>query len=185
MPALTRPVNYFEINTPSIKLSICDFYDPLKHTEISIKRARKAYPPDENTINISTNQLAFGPDHFDYSIAILSAHEIRDPGGVSNFKRVARITKAEGHIFVTEHLRDWPNFLAYTIGFFHFHSKASWKRTFKEANLKIIEKKVHAFYIHIYIKTKWKYTLKLLVFYLCHWPWFIQYFHDTLTGKQS
>ncbi len=35
-------------------LSVFDFYDPSKHTEISIKRARKAYPPFPNTQQIDT-----------------------------------------------------------------------------------------------------------------------------------
>lgn len=30
---------------PAAGLTVFDFYDPQKHTEVSIKRARKAYPP--------------------------------------------------------------------------------------------------------------------------------------------
>jgi hypothetical protein len=50
-----------------------------------------------------------------------------------------RVLKLNGKIIVTEHLRDFPNFLAYTIGFFHFHSKKTWKKTFQEADLKVSE----------------------------------------------
>jgi hypothetical protein len=32
-----------------------------------------------------------------------------------------------------EHLRDFPNFVAFTIGFTHFFSKATWKKAFEEA----------------------------------------------------
>jgi hypothetical protein len=32
-----------------------------------------------------------------------------------------------------EHLRDFPNFVAFTIGFTHFFSKAIWKNAFTEA----------------------------------------------------
>ncbi len=119
-------------------LTICDFYDPNKHTEVSIQRARKAYPSPAKTIAVQTQQLPFLDNSFDISLAILSAHEIRnEQERIQFFKELNRITKTQGQIMVTEHLRDWNNFLAYTIGFLHFHSKASWLQTFKKANLSI------------------------------------------------
>ncbi len=119
-----------------IELTTCDFYDPNKHTEISIKRARNAYPPFVNTFQVSTDKLPFKDNSFDYTLAILSAHEIRDEKErVHFFKELNRVTKSTGQILVTEHLRDLNNFLAYTIGFFHFHSKTSWLETFEQANL--------------------------------------------------
>ena len=125
---------------PECDLTICDFYDPGKHTEISIKRARMAYPPADCTVQVSTNQLPFPEDSFDYSLTILSAHEIRaSKERIGFFKELNRVTKPYGKIFVTEHLRDWKNFVAYTIGIFHFHSKARWLETFGQANLKVME----------------------------------------------
>ena len=38
-------------------LRVFDFYNPDRHTEVSIKRARKAYPPFPGTQSISTNAL--------------------------------------------------------------------------------------------------------------------------------
>lgn len=123
---------------PNCELTICDFYDKEKHTELSIKRARSAYPPLVGTIQVSTTNLPFKDNEFDYSLAILSAHEIRDKSErVEFFNELKRVTKPNGRIFVTEHLRDFNNFLAYTIGFFHFLSKSTWKETFKLANLSI------------------------------------------------
>ena len=117
-------------------LTICDFYNPQKHTEISIKRARKAYPPDCHSFQVTTDNLPFPDDSFDYSFAILSAHEIRDEKERINFfKELNRATKTTGQIFVIEHLRDVNNFLAYTVGFLHFHSKSSWLQTFEQADL--------------------------------------------------
>ena len=70
----------------------------------------------------------------------VSAHEIRDENErVVFFEELKRSLKVNGKIVVTEHLRDVPNFLAYTIGFFHFHSKSSWMRTFRRANLKVLQ----------------------------------------------
>lgn len=121
---------------PKTDLTICDFYNPYKHTEISIKRARKAYPPNPKTISVTTDKLPFSENAFDKSFAILSAHEIRNENErVQFFKELNRITK--GQIFVTEHLRDFNNFMAYTIGVFHFHSRESWLRIFKQADLTV------------------------------------------------
>ena len=111
-------------------MTICDFYNPLKHTEISIKRARKAFPPNSHTVQVSTDRLPFKDHTFDYALAILSAHEIRDERErVLFFSELSRVTKPTGLIFVTEHLRDFNNFIAYSLGFFHFHSKTSWLTT--------------------------------------------------------
>jgi SAM-dependent methyltransferase len=123
---------------PNSELVICDFFDPEKHTEASIKRARAAYPPSENTIRVTTAHLPFAHHAFDEVLAILSAHEIRDAQErIGFFKELHRVTKPGGRIFVTEHVRDLNNFIAYTIGFFHFHSKADWLHTFNEANLSV------------------------------------------------
>jgi len=124
--------------SPKAGLAICDFYDAHQHTEVSIKRARKAYPPHPDTHQVSTTKLPFSDDSFTYSLAILSAHEIRDEHErVAFFKELKRTTQSNGQIFVTEHLRDFSNFLAYTVGFLHFHSRATWLDTFKEAGLKV------------------------------------------------
>ncbi len=123
---------------PSSHLTIADFYNCKEHTEKSIQRARKIYPPLPSTIQVLTDDLPFPDNSFDYSLTILTAHEIRDEKErIKFFKELRRITKATGLIFVTEHLRDINNFLAYTIGFFHFHSKSTWRQTFEQANLNV------------------------------------------------
>ncbi|TMM57018.1 class I SAM-dependent methyltransferase [Maribacter algarum] len=120
------------------KFSVLDFYDAKKHTEISIKRARKAYPPYPNTLSITTDGVPLEDNSVDIIFAILSAHEIRNNAErIVFFKELKRALKPNGKIVVTEHLRDAPNFLAYTIGFFHFHSKSTWLMTFKNSNLKV------------------------------------------------
>lgn len=124
---------------PRTELTICDFYDPAKHTEISIKRARKLFPPKPGTISVTTDQLPFPENSFDQSFAILSVHEIRDDNErIRFFRELNRVTK--DRIFVTEHLRDFNNFMAYTIGAFHFHSPKTWLKTFEEAGLTIKRK---------------------------------------------
>lgn len=123
---------------PNSAIRIYDFYDEELHTEISIKRARNIYPPPIQTIKISSKLLPSVNSSFYLIFNILSAHEIRKKNErIEFFKEQNRILKPEGRICVTEHLRDLPNFLVYTIGFFHFHSKNTWKETFREAGLEI------------------------------------------------
>jgi ubiquinone/menaquinone biosynthesis C-methylase UbiE len=123
---------------PQASLSVLDFYDPSKHTEISIERARKAYPPFPNTQQVTTHHLPF-PDHsVDKIFIFFSAHEIRnDAERIVFFQEIHRILAPDGQIIVTEHLRDTANFLAYNIGCFHFHSKATWLKTFTTAGLNV------------------------------------------------
>ena len=50
------------------------------------------------------------------------------------------------YTIVTEHLRNTINFLAYNIGFFHFHAKATWLKTFESAGFRVTEEiKISAF----------------------------------------
>lgn len=126
---------------PNSKLSIFDFYDPVKHTEISIKRARKAYPSFPETLQIKTSYLPLPDNSADKIFTIFSAHEIRNPDErIVFFRELNRVLKPTGQLIVTEHLRDSVNFLVYNIGFFHFHSKSVWFKTFKAAELIILNK---------------------------------------------
>ncbi len=120
------------------ELQTLDFYDPDKHTEVSIKRARKAYPPHPNTLQVKTSALPLPDASVDKVFAILAAHEIRQEQERNIFfQELSRILRDDGEIIVTEHLRDTANFLAYNIGFFHFHSKRSWLNTFAAARLTV------------------------------------------------
>lgn len=120
------------------ELIVLDFYDPSLHTEVSIERARKAYPPYPGTRLVKTAELPLTDTSADRIFVLLAAHEIRNKEEqVAFFRELRRILQPAGRILVMEHLRDLPNFLAYNIGFFHFHSKKSWYRTFQNAGLHI------------------------------------------------
>ncbi len=120
------------------KIEIMDFYDEEKHTEVSIKRARKLYPNSPETIKISTEKIPFQNDYFDFVFLIFAAHEIRnDEERIRFFKEIKRVSKTNSTIIVIEHLRDFPNFLAYNIGFLHFLSLNNWKNTFEKSHHKI------------------------------------------------
>ena len=128
-------------------LIVLDFYDPLKHTEVSIKRARKAYPAFPNTKQVTTSSLKLQDNSADKIFVTLAAHEIRDEKErIVFFKELYRILKPGGQIFLSEHLRDMANFLAYNIGAFHFLSRKNWYETFNKSGLIIkTEQKVTPF----------------------------------------
>jgi SAM-dependent methyltransferase len=119
---------------PSCELKVFDFYDPVKHTEVSIARARKAYPPFPGTVRITTDVLPLEDGSVDTVFLMFAAHEIRDmEERVVFFKELNRVLAPSGRMIITEHLRDLPNFLAYNIGFFHFLPASVWAETFRRA----------------------------------------------------
>jgi SAM-dependent methyltransferase len=125
---------------PLANLHVFDFYDPALHTEISIQRARKAYPPYPETQAILTTTVPLPEQSTDFVFLILAAHEIRsETERVRFFDELTRILRPTGQIIVVEHLRDGANFFAYNIGFLHFLSRKTWLRTFAQANLRVVQ----------------------------------------------
>jgi SAM-dependent methyltransferase len=140
---------------PGCNLAVLDFYDPIRHTEASIRRARRACRAFPGTQAIETTAIPLPDDSADVIFFILSAHEIRrEDERVVFFKELRRVVKPAGRIVVAEHLRDLPNFLAYTIGIFHFFPQATWVKTFHQAGLRLSgETKINPF-ITTFILTK-------------------------------
>lgn len=121
-------------------LVVFDFYNPVQHTEMSIRRARKAYPPYPGTQVVTTTRLPLPDASADTVFAIFAAHEIRDAGErVAFFKEIRRILQPGGRVIVTEHLRDAPNFIAYNIGCFHFLPRSAWLSAFRQAGLAVAQ----------------------------------------------
>lgn len=121
---------------PHEKLRIMDFYDPQKHTEASIARARAIYPQPEETEKISCHSLPAADVSIDRIIGMFSIHEIRDRGErITMLRELHRVLTEEGEIYITEHLRDVSNFAAYSLGALHFHSKKEWLNNFRESKL--------------------------------------------------
>jgi hypothetical protein len=127
---------------PRIDWTVFDFYDPAKHTEISIRRARAATPPQPGTLPLPTTASALASAPFDRVLLFLAAHEIRDHAERVAFFRTLRGALAPGGaILVVEHLRDPANLLAYNLGAWHFHTAAEWLSTFREAGLLVGERR--------------------------------------------
>lgn len=123
---------------PDIQWQVFDFYDPAKHTEISIRRARRAHPPAPGTMQIRTDRVPLADASLDRALLILAAHEIRDhEERVAFFHELNRVLIPGGRIIVTEHLRDLANIAAYSIGAWHFHTRAEWLATFQAAGFRV------------------------------------------------
>ena len=159
---LTLSAGFDEISAPlaarypAARLLAADFYDAARHTEVSIRRARRAYPPYPGTVAIDTRApLPLPAGGTGLAVAFLAAHEIRDAAErAAFFREIARVLAPRGVLVVTEHLRDPANFLAYTVGFLHFHSRRTWLATFRAAGLRV-EREV-------------KITPFITSFFLCH-----------------
>jgi ubiquinone/menaquinone biosynthesis C-methylase UbiE len=140
---------------PHINLINCDIYNPKQHTEASIKRARKAYPQAEDVVKIETNHIPFDKNEIDVCIAFFSLHEIRNQEEREVFfKELYRILKPKAKVYLIEHLRDLPNFMAYSAGFLHFLSKSTWLKTFQSANFELKHHNKHTPFVNVFILQK-------------------------------
>jgi SAM-dependent methyltransferase len=117
---------------------VFDFYHPAKHTEISIRRARRAQAPSPETIAIQTDHIPLADASLDRALLILAAHEIRDHDErVSFFRELKRVLAPGGRVIVTEHLRDFANIAAFSVGAWHFHPREEWLATFHAAGFRV------------------------------------------------
>jgi SAM-dependent methyltransferase len=129
-----------EARFAGIELQAFDFYDPERHTEVSIRRARKAQPPHPGTRSITTSTIPLPNASLDLALCILSAHEIRNRAErVAFFREIRRVLAAGGRAVVAEHFRDLPNILAYTVGAGHFLPRSEWAATFAAAGLRVVD----------------------------------------------
>ncbi|MGY2134900.1 class I SAM-dependent methyltransferase [Hymenobacter sp. HD11105] len=127
---------------PEAELLVLDFYDPAAQTEVSIRRARAAYPPFAGTQRVVAHALPLPDATADLVVVFLAAHELRQPAHrIGFFRELRRSLRPQGSLVVVEHLRDPANFLAYTIGFLHFYSRATWLGVFRAAGLVVAEEK--------------------------------------------
>lgn len=119
---------------PNSDLKVFDFYNAKKHTEAAIKRARKVSLVYPNTQEISSDKIPLNENIADIIFLLSAVHEIRSQNEKVQFlKECKRLCKSEGKIIMVEHLRDFPNFLAFSVGFTHFFSRSSWKSAFESA----------------------------------------------------
>ncbi|MEO8235244.1 MAG: methyltransferase domain-containing protein [Flavobacterium sp.] len=119
---------------PKSDLKVFDFYNAKQHTEPAIIRARKVSLIYPDTQQIKSNLIPVKDKSVDIIFLLSAAHEIRlHHEKVQFLKECHRICKPDGKVIMIEHLRDFPNFLAFSIGFTHFFSRSTWKNAFEQA----------------------------------------------------
>lgn len=136
---------------PKSNLKVFDFYNPNQHTEPAIIRARKVSLVYPNTQQIKTYSIPLETNSVDTIFLLSAAHEIRsNKEKVQFLKECLRICKPNGQVIMVEHLRDFPNFLAFSIGFTHFFSKKVWKEAIKNAGFTFLKETKFTPYMSIF-----------------------------------
>lgn len=124
---------------PECQVTALDFYDPEIMTEPSIARARKAYP-DHHSRSVAYRALELADGSEQLLTCLLAAHELREhQQRVDFFREAYRVLQADGQLVLLEHLRDFPNFLAFGPGFVHFFSYHDWLAALGEAGFWVEE----------------------------------------------
>jgi SAM-dependent methyltransferase len=119
---------------PVAELKSFDFYNAKQHTESAIKRARKVSMVYPDTQQVASNSIPLKDHTVDIVFLLSAVHEIRShEEKVRFFMECHRLCKPGGKVVMVEHLRDFPNFLAFSVGFTHFFSRSVWKNAFKRA----------------------------------------------------
>ena len=121
-------------NFPQSDLKAFDFYNAKQHTEPAIKRARKVSLVYPNTQQVASSSMPLKDRTVDIVFLLSAVHEIRShEEKVLFLKECHRLCTPGGKVIMVEHLRDFPNFLAFSVGFTHFFSRAVWKDAFERA----------------------------------------------------
>ncbi|WP_223607608.1 methyltransferase domain-containing protein [Chryseobacterium sp. OSA05B] len=141
-------------NFPQADLKVFDFYDAKRHTEPAIVRARKVSIIYPDTQQIQSNSIPVPDQSVDLIFLLSAVHEIRSHEEKILFlKECHRLCKPEGKIIMVEHLRDFSNFLAFSVGFTHFFSKAVWKNAFSQAGFTSFKEVKFTAFMSIFICT--------------------------------
>lgn len=125
-------------HTPDTTWMLLDHYDPARMTEPSIQRARRHCPPARGTVAAPHHAWPTTAQQADLVIGMLAVHELRHcDERTAWFREAARTLRPGGRVVVVEHLRDMANLLAFGPGALHFHSAATWRRSWVRAQLRL------------------------------------------------
>jgi SAM-dependent methyltransferase len=141
-------------NFPNADLKVFDFYDAERHTEPAIIRARKVSLVYPNTQQMKSDSIEMNNDSVDLVFLLSAVHEIRSNDEKIRFlQECHRVCKPDGKVIMVEHLRDFPNFLAFSVGFTHFFSKKIWRNAFENSGFKTFEEVKFTPFMSIFICT--------------------------------
>ncbi|HVF11344.1 MAG TPA: methyltransferase domain-containing protein [Abditibacteriaceae bacterium] len=115
-----------------------DIYDAAEMTEPSIARARRLTSPPVPAVSADYRSLPFADGELDAVFLIFAAHEIRSAESRQLFwNELHRVLRAGGVLVLVEHLRDFPNFIAFGPGCWHFLPRREWLRLFAASGFEI------------------------------------------------
>jgi ubiquinone/menaquinone biosynthesis C-methylase UbiE len=139
-------------NFPNADLNVFDFYDAERHTEPAIVRARKVSLVYPNTQQMKSNSMEISDHSVDLIFLLSAVHEIRlNEEKIQFLKECHRVCKPNGKVIMVEHLRDLPNFFAFSVGFTHFFSRKTWKNAFKNSGFTTFEEVKFTPFMSIFI----------------------------------
>lgn len=123
-------------NLGNLDWLVLDHYNERRMSEPSIRRARRMYPPVGGTMSAPFDQWPVASSSAAVVFGLLAIHELRSEAERGAwFAEAKRCLRPGGRVVVAEHTRDLANFLAFGPGFLHFHSAASWRRSWERAGL--------------------------------------------------
>lgn len=139
---------------PHAEWTILDHYDPATMTESSIVRARHYFPPPADTVPAVFDRWPVSSASAEAVFGLLAIHEMRSEGERSRwFAEARRALRDGGRIVLAEHLRDAANFVAFGPGFFHFHTRESWRRSWERAGLQVIDEFPITPWVRVFVLT--------------------------------
>ncbi len=137
------------------RLAVLDHFDAARMTEPSIHRARRLFPPPAGTVSAPFHAWPLEDGGADVIFGLLAVHEFRRAEERAQWCQEARrCLRTGGRVIVAEHLRDFPNFLAFGPGFLHFHSAAAWRRSFAAAGLRAADEFSITPWIRVFVLTR-------------------------------
>jgi len=113
------------------------------------------YPATEPFVVGTFDHLPLPAGDRDEVFLLFAAHEVRAQERRSQLLRETnRVLKEGGQVILVEHLRDWPNFLAFGPEFFHFHSKRTWRKNIQEAEFQMERESTITPFVHCFFLRK-------------------------------
>lgn len=125
---------------PNATWVVLDHYDEATMSEPSIQRARRLFPPTPETLSAAFDRWPLADNSADAVLGLLAIHELRsEDERAAWFAEARRCLRPGGRVVLAEHTRNAANFLAFGPGFLHFHSAASWRRSWDRAGLRLAD----------------------------------------------